>query len=132
MANAARQIEMSFLSIPSQRSFASSGKLRPLAVTSAVRSSFLPDLPTIYESGLPGYDYSSWNGVVGPAGVPRDILVRLNAAIVAAVAAVDMKEGLSRQGLEPRANTPEEFAAYLHREVVQNAKLVKASGIRVE
>ena len=87
---------------------------------------------TIHESGLPGYDYSSWNGVVGPAGVPRDILARLNAAIVAAVAAVDMKEGLSRQGLEPRANTPEEFAAYLHREVVQNAKLVKASGIRVE
>ena len=132
VANAAGQIEMSFLSIPSQRPFASSGKLRPLAVTSARRSSFLPDLPTIHESGLPGYDYSSWNGIVGPAGMPRDILVRINATVATAVATADMREGLNRQGLEPRTNTPEEFAAYIHREVVQNAKLVKASGLKVE
>lgn len=131
-ASAAGHIDLSFLSIPSYRPLAQSGRLRALGVTGARRSSFLPDLPTIGESGLPGYEYSSWNGIVAPAGLPKEMLIRLNAAIVHAVATPELKEGLMRQGLEPQAGTSQQFAAFIQVEIAKNARLVKLAGIKAE
>ena len=130
VANAAGQIELSFLSIPSQGPLVGSGRLRAIGVTSAKRSTFLPNLPTIAESGLPGYDYSSWNGIVSPAGLPKDVLARLNTALGRAVGTPEMKEGLTRQGLEPQTGTPEQFAAFIHNEVQKNARLIKIAGVK--
>lgn len=132
IANASGQVEMSFLSVPSITPLLVGGRLRPLAVTSIKRASFMPSLPTLDESGLRGYDYSNWNGVTGPAGMPKDIIARLNAMIGKVVNTSDMKESLNRQGLEPQTSTPEQFAAFIHTEVAKNAKLIKLIGMKAE
>ena len=132
IANASGQIEMSFLSIPSLLPLLGSGRVRPLAVSSIKRASFMSSLPTLDESGLRGYDYSNWNGVSGPAGMPKDLIARLNAMIEKAVNTPDMKEALGRQGLEPQTSTPEQFGAFIHDEVVKNARLIKLIGIKAE
>jgi len=132
IANASGQVEMSFLSVPSLLPLRAGGRVRPLAVSSAKRASFLPDLPTLDESGLTGYDYSNWNGVTAPAGLPKDILTRLNTLIGKAVSAPDMKESLNAQGLEPQTSTPEYFTTFIHNEVAKNAKLIKLIGMKAE
>ena len=112
IANASGQVEMSFLSVPSLQPLLASNRVRPLAVSSAKRVSFLPGLPTIAESALPGYDYANWNGVVTPAGVSKDIIARLHALIVKIVEAPDVKESLTLQGmgrLPGNENGPLEF-----------------------
>jgi len=132
IANAAGQVEMSFLSVPSLLPLLASNKLRPLAVSSAKRAAFMAELPTISESGLPRYEYSNWNGVVGPAGMPKDVITRLNSTIARVVGTNEMKEGLYRQGLEPQISTPEQFAAFIHAEVEKNAQLIKHIGMKAE
>ena len=132
IANASGEIEMSFLSIPSLLPLLGSGRLRPLAVSSTKRASFLASLPTLDESGLRGYDYSNWNGVTGPAGMPKDIVARLSMLIEKVVNTPDVKESLGRQGLEPQTSTPEQFAAFIHGEVEKNAKLIKLIGMKAE
>ena len=132
IANASGQIEMSFLSIPSLLPLLTSGRLRPLAVSSIKRASFLASLPTLDESGLRGYDYSNWNGVTVPAGTPKDIIARLSALIEKVVNTPDMKEALGRQGLEPQTSTPDQLAVFIHGEVVKNAKLIKLIGMKAE
>ncbi len=128
IAVAGGQIDISYPSIPSLRPFLESGKLRPLAVTSAKRASAIPAIPTLAESGLPGFDRSSWYGVVAPAAVPKQIIARLNAAIGMVVHTPDMKSALNKQGLEPQTNTPEQFAAFIHSQVTQNSKLIQTIG----
>ena len=132
IANASGEVEMSFLSIPSLLPLLNGNRLRPLAVTSLKRSSLMPSLPSLDESGLRGYDYSNWNGVVAPANVPKEIVTRLNAAIVKVVNTPGLKESLSRQGLEPQTSTPEQFAEFIHGEIAKNAKLIKALGLRAD
>jgi tripartite-type tricarboxylate transporter receptor subunit TctC len=132
IANAAGQVDMTFLSIPSITPLLGGGRLRPLAVTSMKRASAMPQVPTLDESGLPGYDYSNWNGVVAPAGVPKTIIARLNTTIVKLVGTPEMKEALNRQGLEPQTSTPEQFAAFIHDEVAKNARLIKLIGMKAE
>lgn len=132
IATATGQIEISFPSIASVGSFLDAGKLRALAVTSAKRNSLMPSLPTISESGLPGYDRSTWFGVVAPAGVPRDIITRLNAVIGKVVNIPEIKASLGKQGLDPQPNTPEQFAAFIRGEIAQNAKVIKFSGAKTE
>jgi tripartite-type tricarboxylate transporter receptor subunit TctC len=132
IANASGQVEMSFLSVPSLLPLLGANRVKPLAITGIRRASFMPSLPTLDESGLRGYDYSNWNGVTGPAGLPKDIVARLNAMIAKVVETPDVKESLGRQGLEPQTSTPEHFAAFIHGEVAKNAKLIKLIGMKAE
>jgi tripartite-type tricarboxylate transporter receptor subunit TctC len=107
-------------------------KVRPLAVTSGKRSSQLPQVPTVAEAALPGYDITTWFGILAPAGTPRDIINKLNSVIVAVVAEPEMKNYLTGQGVDPVTNTPEQFAAYIKSEIPKFAKIVKAAGIKPE
>ncbi len=108
------------------------GRLRALAVTSAKRVSTLPAVPTLDESGLPGFDYSAWYGVSAPAGVSKDIIMRLNAAIGKIVQLPDVREALNKQGFEPQSGSPEQFGALISREIEQTVKLIQLTGLKVE
>jgi tripartite-type tricarboxylate transporter receptor subunit TctC len=111
---------------------ARAGKLRALAVTTPRRSSMAPDIPTVAESGIPGYDVTTWYGLMFPAGTPKEIVERLHGAAVSALAHPAVKERFATTDLEPHSSTPEEFGAYIRREIVKWAKVIKASGIQVE
>lgn len=132
IATAAGQIEMSYPSVASVGPLMESGKIRVIAVTGPKRASALPSVPTISEAGLPGYERTTWFGVTAPAGVSKDIIARLNAAIVKVGASAEMKSMLNKQNLESENNTPEQFAALIHREIALNAKLIQAAGIKPE
>ena len=132
IAAVAGQIEMGFPGIPTVQPFMSNGRLRVLAVTSSKRSTLLPDVPTLDEAGLRGYEYSSWQGVLAPAAVPKDIVARLNAAIVKAGTMPEIKDAFSKQGNDVRTTTPEQFATFISGEMEQNAKLIKATGVKPE
>ena len=123
---------MGFPSVPAALPLLETGKLRALAVTSAKRTSVMPSIPSLDESGFPGYDRSGWYGVLGPAAVPKAIIAQLNAAIATVVNTADMKQAFSKQGLEAHTNTPEQFAALIRAEVVQSANLIKLAGVKAE
>ncbi len=108
------------------------GKIRALAVTTAKRSALVPDLPTIAESGLKGYEANNWNGFWVAAKTPRAIVMRLNKDITAALSAPDIKELLFKQGLDAAPSSPEDLAAYMKSEYVKWAKVIKAAGVKVE
>jgi tripartite-type tricarboxylate transporter receptor subunit TctC len=128
----AGQVTMTFDNITTAWPLAKAGKLRALAVTTAKRSSIAPDVPTLAESGLAGYEVGSWQGVFAPAGTPPEIVKRLNAEMVKIINQPDVKEKLVGLGAEPVANTPEEFAALVKSEVVKWADVVKRSGARID
>jgi tripartite-type tricarboxylate transporter receptor subunit TctC len=132
IAVATGQIEMSLPSITGALPLLEVGKIKALAVTSGKRSSLMPALPTIAESALPGYDRTGWYGMLASAAVPREIIARLNSEIAKAVAHPDLRRALNKQGLEPQTNTPEQFAAFIHSEIAENAKLIKLAGVKVE
>ena len=131
-ANAAGQIDMSFVSIGSALPFMNSGRLIPLAMTHDKRSTLMPTIPTLEESGVQGYDRLGWYGLMAKAGVSRDIIMKLNSVVVAVANHPEIKSTLQKQGLEPQTNTPEEFAAFIRKEIDVNGKLVKAAGITPE
>jgi tripartite-type tricarboxylate transporter receptor subunit TctC len=108
------------------------GRLRGLAVTSAKRVAAFSELPTIAEAGVPGFDVSAWAGVIAPAGVPRPLLVRLNAAVNAALAAPAVGEKLPELGLQIVGGTPEQFALHIRKETARWADVVKRSGAKVD
>jgi tripartite-type tricarboxylate transporter receptor subunit TctC len=108
------------------------GKLRPLAVTTVQRSSFFPEVPTMNEAGVKGYEFSTWYGLLVPAGTPKAIVDRLNTETQRALASTLVKEQFVGQGLEVAGSTPQEFAAYLRSEVAKWGKVVKASGATSE
>ena len=126
------QVTMTFDNITTAWPLAKSGKLRALAVTTATRSSIAPDVPTLAESGLPGFEVGSWQGVFAPAGTPPDIVRRLNTEIVRILGLPDVKEKLAGLGAELVGNTPEEFAVLVKAEVVKWADVVKKSGAKVD
>jgi len=109
-----------------------SGRLRALGVTTAARIHALPDIPTIAEAGLPGYEAVQWAGLLAPAGTPREIITRLHKEITAILRAPEVKELLARDSNEVVASSPEEFAAFIRAEIVKWAKVVKAAGIQPE
>jgi tripartite-type tricarboxylate transporter receptor subunit TctC len=111
-------------------SLARSGKLRVLAVTSAQRLPGLPDVPTVAESGVPGFEYGGWNGILVPAGTPAEMIARLNTATVKAANTPEFKEVLEQDGSQLVAGTPEQFAAFIRSEYERHVKLIKAAGIR--
>ena len=132
MATVAGHIDIGFVDITVTLPLAKSGKLRALAVTTLKRASLMPSIPTLDESGLAGDDYAGWYGLIAPAGVPKDIIARLNEAIDKVVNTPEMKESLVRQGLEPHTNTPEQFAAFIRGAISKNARLVKLAGLKAE
>jgi tripartite-type tricarboxylate transporter receptor subunit TctC len=109
-----------------------SGKLRALAVTSPKRSEALPDVPTVAEAGLPGYDSTQWYGVLAPAGTPREIVARLHDEIARALRDADVGKRLAADGAEPVGSSPEEFAAFIRSEGEKWAKVAQAAGIKPE
>jgi len=133
VALASGQIDMYISSVPSLLPLLEAGRIRLLAVTSAKRLSTLPSLPTLDESGLPGYDYANWTGVVAPAGLPKDIVARLNAELGKTINTAEMKETLTKKlGMEPQTNTPEQFAAFMRGMLEKNAKVIKSIGMKAE
>ncbi len=126
------EVDVAYPSVTGAVPFIGLGKIRALAVTSVARSALLPAVPTLGEAALPGYERAGWNGVLAPAGVAKDIIARLNAAIVKSVNTPDARDTFVKQGLEIRTTTPEEFAAFIKRELAQNAKVVKFAGIKTE
>ncbi len=109
-----------------------SGKLRAIAVSSLKRAPSMPDLPTVHDTGVPGYEVSTWNGVMVPAGTPPAIISRLNTEIVAVLRSAELRRQFEDQALTVMANTPEEFGAFLRAETAKWAGVVRASGARIQ
>ncbi len=126
------QIQLMFDNLASALTQVRAGKVKALAVTTAKRSALAPDLPTIAESGLPGFDISTWFGIFAPAGTPRDVLERLHAEFTRALAMPDIREKMLNLGAEPVASTPDEFAAYIRSEAAKYARVIKASGAKAD
>lgn len=125
-------IQFLFPSIPSAVAHIRSGKLIPLGVTTKQRAGALPDVPTIDEAGIKGYEVSGWYGVIGPAGIPQPIVGRLNKAINDYLQAPDSRKQLSNEGADPRTGTPEEFGAAMAADLQKWAKVVAAAGIKIK
>ncbi len=125
-AIASGHVDVGFPTITASLPMADIGKVRLLAVTSARRSALKPDLPTVGESGLPGYDRSSWNGLMGPAAIPKEIVAQVQAAMEKIMGHPQAREQLMKIGLEPNYQPAEAFGAYLRNEVAQIARLMKA------
>ena len=128
----AGQVSIYIPVLPSVVQLHKAGRLRLLAVTSAKRSSAVPEIPTIAESGVPGFEASNWFAVMAPAGTPPDVIARLNAEAARALQAADVREKLAGLGFETQSSTPAELAAFLRRESDKWSKVVKASGARAE
>ena len=128
----AGQTQLMFSSVPTALPHIKTGRLRPLAVTRLTRSTVLPELPTVHEAGIRDFDISLWQGLVAPAGTPRDIVAKVNKDVVASLAAPDLRGRLTAQGLDPVGNSPEQFAAYIRSEATKWAKVVKATGAKPE
>ena len=126
------QTPIAFVALPPAAPHIKSGALRALAVTSAKRVSMFPDVPTMAEAGAPGQEAETMQGVLVPAGTPREIIDRLNGEIVRIVALPDVKQRLAALGFEPVANTPEEFAAYIRSEGDKWAKVIREANIKIE
>ena len=123
-------IDMGFPGLTGALPYLKSDKLRALAVTTTKRAALLPEVPTLDEAGVAGYDRSGWYGMLAPAGVPKEIVARLNTVIAKVVSASEVQQALTRQGLTPMVNSPEQFAAFIRHEMAQNAKLITFSGAK--
>ncbi len=126
------QVHAMFDAMPTALPQIKSNRLRPLAVTTAKRSPALPDLPTVAEAGLPGYEAVGWFGFAAPAGTPRQIVTKLNQEIVRILAIPDVRERLLAQGAEPVGDSPEDFAKFIKAEAAKWGKLVKSLGLKIE
>lgn len=131
-ATASGQVEVTYSTIPSALGLVQSGRLKALAVTTAQRSSLMPSVPTMSESGVPGFDYTLWVGLLAPAAVPSAIVARLNGAVRQAVETKELRAAFSRQGMDPKPSTPDEFGTLIHNEIERNVKLVKAIGLKAQ
>ena len=124
------QVHFMFATIPSVIQHVRSGRLRGIAVTTKTRSASSPDLPTIAELGYPDFEASSWFGLLGPAGLPREIAMKIQAEVVRVLKIPEIREKLIQQGVDPVGSTPDEFAAYIRSETEKWAKVVKMAGAK--
>ena len=124
------EVAIAFDQITSSLPQVEAGKLRAIAVTSARRFPSVPNLPTVAEAGVPGYESVSWNGIAAPAATPRDVVNRIQAEIARTLMLPDIKERFARDGIEPVGSTPEQFAAHIRAERTKWEKVVKAAGIK--
>jgi tripartite-type tricarboxylate transporter receptor subunit TctC len=125
------RIDMMFSPSTTVQAFIASGKLKALATTGPKRSKFFPDVPTVSESGLPGYESVGWFGLLAPAHTPKEIVDELNKAVVAIMNTDDFKEKLAVHAAEPQPQTPEEFGRYINADVAKWDVLVKEQGITI-
>jgi tripartite-type tricarboxylate transporter receptor subunit TctC len=128
----ANEVSMMFSNVADIGAQIKAGKVKPLAVTSAKRAELLPDVPTMQEAGLPGFEINSWFGLLVPAGTPAPVVARLNAETRKVLAKDDVKTALSAQGLNVAPGSPEEFAAYIKSEIARFTRIAKAAGIKAE
>ena len=126
------QLSIVFTGVPPVVPLAKAGKVRLLATTGKQRMANLPDVPTIREAGIEGADVLIWYGVVAPAATPKDTIVRLNREIVKIMAAPDVREKFSQQGIDPASSTTEEFAQMIREEVLRWSKVIRGAGIKIE
>ena len=126
------QVQVMFDNLPSALPQIRGGKLRALAVTSRERANALPDVPTVAESGLPGFEASSWFGLLAPTGTPREVVVRVNAEIARWLASSDAKDKLASQGAIAAGGTPEDFVSHIAAETAKWQKVVRESGAKVD
>lgn len=129
---AGESVHFMFPTIPAAIQHVRAGKLRAVAVTSLKRSAGVPDVPTIAESGYPGFDASSWFGLVGPAGLSPEIALKISSDIARVLKPPAMRERFIQQGADPVGSTPEQFAAHMRNETAKWARLVKASGAKAD
>lgn len=128
----AGQVSMYFGTTPSTLPLVKSGKLRALGVTTAKRTVAAPDLPTIAEAGLPGYEQSAWHGLLAPSGTPEPVIAKLNTEVNKFLRSSDVTERFKVQGIDVIGGTSAEFAAYIRQDVAKYAKLVKTAGIKID
>lgn len=128
----AGQVDVMFDNVPNVIQHVRTGKMKALAVSTAKRSPLAPEVPSVNEAGVPGYDLSVWFGVLAPAGTPREIVQRLNVEIVKILQSPDVKERFLKQGVEVQTSTPGEFDAFVRSEVARWAKVIKDAGIRAD
>ena len=126
------QVQIMFDNLPSSLPLIKAGKLRAIAVTSLKRAPALPDVPTISESGLPGFEASSWFGVLAPAGTPAPVVAKINADVNKWLQSPEARDQLLAQGANAAGGTPEQFAAHIRAETEKWAKVVKASGAKAD
>ncbi|MBI4192354.1 MAG: tripartite tricarboxylate transporter substrate binding protein [Betaproteobacteria bacterium] len=126
------EVNACFCGIASVMQFLKEGKLRAIAVTSAKRTAIMPEMPTIAESGLPGYEVVAWFSIVAPAGVPKANVMRLNGEIRKLLVLAEVKNSFSGLGVEPEGSTPEELTAYNRAEIAKWARVIKFAGIKPE
>jgi tripartite-type tricarboxylate transporter receptor subunit TctC len=126
----AGEVPMVFMSLPSVWPQVKANRLRAIAVTTPKRSSFVPDLPTIAEAGVPGYEAGQWWGFLAPAKVPAPIIAKLNSEINTILSADDMRAKLANEGAEPQLMTPEAFTAFVRREIEKFRKVVKEKNLK--
>ena len=129
---ATSRVQLLYSDLAALLPFVKSGQVRALAVTTPKRSALLPDLPTMAESGVPDYDATSWYGILGPAGLPREVVARLNLELTRITKSPDIKERFNALGIEPVSGTPEEFSSYIRSQVAKWSEVVKASGAELE
>ena len=132
LALAAGDIQFMTDTVNSVMGFVKDRRMKMLAVTTARRMSLFPDVPTLAESGMPGFEVGAWQGVLAPAATPRPIVERLNAEITKALQNPDLRARLAAQGAEPLGSTPGEYGAYLKKELARWSAVVKASGVTIE
>jgi tripartite-type tricarboxylate transporter receptor subunit TctC len=126
------QVQLAIFGIPPVLPHVKTGRLRALAVTGKRRSSELPEVPTVDEAGVPGYEMNPWYGLLAPAGTPRAIVARLGSEVSKIVRAVEMREKLAAQGAEPAGGTPEDYAAVIQSDTAMWTRVIKETGIKVE
>jgi tripartite-type tricarboxylate transporter receptor subunit TctC len=126
------QVHVMLESTNSITPFAKAGRVRALAVTSVKRTAALPDVPTVAEAGVPGYEATTWTGIVAPVGLPKPLVARLNAELVKAVASPTFKEKAAAIGSEPSSSTPEQFGAFIRSEHAKWGEVVRRSGARID
>ncbi|MDB5808651.1 MAG: tripartite tricarboxylate transporter receptor family protein [Betaproteobacteria bacterium] len=126
------EVDLAFNSLPSALPLLQAGRLRALGVTAKARSSVLPDVPTLDEAGLNGYEAVAWTGLVAPAGTPAAIITRINGAVVAVVQSADFRERLKAEGSDPVGSSPEQYAAFLRDEVAKWTRVIRFAGVTAD
>jgi tripartite-type tricarboxylate transporter receptor subunit TctC len=126
------QIHFVVIGVPAAAPHIKAGKLRALALITPARSPALPEVPTVAEAGLPNFEVTTWYGVLAPAGTPKPVVSRLNAALVRIMHTPEMKERLATMATDPVTNTPEEFADYIKREIVKWGEVVRRAGLKAD
>ena len=128
----AGNVHLVFIGIPAAAPHIKAGKLRALAVVSPQRSAALPEVPTVAEAGLRDFEVTTWYGVLAPAGTPRNVITRLNGELVKIMHSPELREKLAATGTDPLTSTPEEFAAYIQREIAKWGDVIRKAGVKAD